>query len=127
MKRIKQLVVAITFMAGIGLMALPAHDVLAIDVIGGQCALSTNVDSPICKGVKDDNTTTMTTQIINTMLYVLGILAVIMIIFGGIRYVTSTGDASRVKGAKDTITYAVVGLIVAVLAYAIVNFVITRF
>jgi hypothetical protein len=50
-----------------------------------------------------------------------------MIIFGGIRYVTSTGDASRVKSAKDTVMYSVVGLIVAMLAYTIVNFVITRF
>jgi hypothetical protein len=49
-----------------------------------------------------------------------------VIIFGGIRYVTSTGDSSRVKAAKDTVTYAVIGLIVALLAYAIVNFVLTN-
>jgi glucose uptake protein GlcU len=69
----------------------------------------------------------MTRTIINVMLQVLGILAVIMIIVGGIRYTISNGDASRVKAAKDTITYAVVGLIVALLSYAIVNFVIGKF
>jgi hypothetical protein len=47
-----------------------------------------------------------------------------MIIVGGIRYTTSNGDSGRIKAAKDTITYAVVGLVVAILAYAIVNFVI---
>jgi len=50
-----------------------------------------------------------------------------MIIVGGIRYATSNGDQSAVKGAKDTILYAVVGLIVALVAYAIVNFVINQF
>jgi hypothetical protein len=50
-----------------------------------------------------------------------------MIIYGGIRYTTSAGDSSHVKAAKDTILYAVVGLVVAILAYAIVNFVVGAF
>jgi hypothetical protein len=66
-------------------------------------------------------------DVVNIMLYILGAIAVIIIVFGGIRYVTSTGDSGRVKAAKDTITYAVVGLIIAILAYAIVNFVIGSF
>jgi hypothetical protein len=49
-----------------------------------------------------------------------------MIIVGGIRYVTSAGDSSKVKAAKDTIMYSVVGLAIAILAYAIVNFVIRQ-
>lgn len=55
---------------------------------------------------------------------ILGALAVIMIIVGGIRYTTSNGDASRIKAAKDTIMYSVVGLVVALLAYAIVRFIV---
>ena len=62
---------------------------------------------------------------VNIMLLAIGILAVIMIIWGGIRYVLSGGDSGAVSSAKKTILYAVVGLIVAILAYAIVNFVIT--
>lgn len=65
--------------------------------------------------------------IVNVMLFLLGAIAVIMIIIGGIRYATSNGDSSQLKGAKDTILYAVVGLVVAILAYAIVNFVVTSF
>jgi archaellum component FlaF (FlaF/FlaG flagellin family) len=61
------------------------------------------------------------TLIINIMLFLVGILCVIMIIFGGIRYVTSTGDKGRVDGAKNTIVYAVVGLVIAIVAYALVN------
>lgn len=62
--------------------------------------------------------------LINTLFIVAGAVAVIIIIIGGIRYITSTGDASRIKSAKDTILYAVLGLIVVVLARAIVGFVI---
>jgi type IV secretory pathway VirB2 component (pilin) len=64
-------------------------------------------------------------HIIGTLLQVAGAVAVVIIIIGGITYVTSNGDAARVKQAKDTILYAVIGLIVAILAYAIVNYVTT--
>jgi len=67
------------------------------------------------------------TTIINAMLFIVGILCVVMIIFGGIRYTTSTGDKGRVDAAKNTIIYAVVGLIVAIVAYALVNWVFNAF
>lgn len=65
--------------------------------------------------------------IVNLLLFILGAIAVIMIIIGGIRYTTSNGDASNTKAAKDTILYAVIGLVVAIMAYAIVNFVLGAF
>lgn len=65
--------------------------------------------------------------VVNILLYILGSIAVIMIIIGGIRYTTSNGDSSNTKAGKDTILYAVVGLVVAILAFAIVNFVIRSF
>lgn len=67
------------------------------------------------------------TTVINVLLYILGAIAVIMIVVGGIRYVTSGGDSGAVSSAKNTILYSVIGLIVAIMAYAIVNFVITAF
>lgn len=63
-------------------------------------------------------------QITSTILYIVGIIAVIMLIWGGIRYVVSGGDAKKVTDAKNTVLYAIIGLIVAFLAFAIVNFVI---
>ena len=66
-------------------------------------------------------------QVINILLFIIGSLSVIMIIFGGIKYVISNGDSSQITSAKNTILYAVIGLIVALLAYAIVNFVVTQF
>ena len=65
--------------------------------------------------------------VINILLFILGAIAVVMIVIGGIRYSTSNGDSGSIKTAKDTILYAVIGLIVAILAYAIVNFVLQSF
>ena len=67
------------------------------------------------------------TTIINVMLFIAGALAVIMIIYGGIRYITAHGDEKQVKVAKDTIVYSVVGLIIAIIAYALVTFIFNRF
>lgn len=63
--------------------------------------------------------------IVNILLFIIGAISVIMLIIGGIRYTISGGDSSAVTSAKNTIMYAIVGIIVAVLAFAIVNFVLT--
>lgn len=63
---------------------------------------------------------------INVIVGFLGLVCVIVIIIGGVNYMTSTGDAGKVKKAKDTILYGLIGLIICVLAYAIVNFVIAK-
>jgi TRAP-type C4-dicarboxylate transport system permease small subunit len=89
--------------------------------------------SQVEQGIKDiggSNATPLPTvikTIVNVLLYFIGILSVIMVIYGGFRYVTSAGDTSAVASAKNTILYAVVGIVVAVTAYAIVNFVIGAF
>ena len=64
--------------------------------------------------------------VVHVILYIVGILAVVMIIIGGIQYTTSAGDQNAVTKAKNTILYGIVGLVIAVLAYAIVSFVISR-
>ena len=61
--------------------------------------------------------------IVDLMLFLIGAIAVVMIIFGGFRYVVSGGDSSAVTSAKNTILYAIIGVIVALLAYAIISFV----
>ena len=64
-------------------------------------------------------------QVTNVVLYIVGVIAVIMLIIGGIKYVVSGGDAKKVTDAKNTVLYAIIGLVIAFLAFAIVNFVIT--
>ena len=90
-------------------------------------ANSAGSSSSICGAATTDSAPDIVKNVINTMLYILGIIAVIMIVIGGIRYTTSNGDSSQTKAAKDTILYAVVGLIVAIMAFAIVNFVVQSF
>ncbi len=65
------------------------------------------------------------TLIINMMIAAIGIAAVIMLIVGGFKYVFSQGNKETTASAKDTILYAIIGIVVAVLAFAIVNFVLT--
>lgn len=64
-------------------------------------------------------------KVTNTILYIVGIIAVVMLIIGGIKYVVSGGDSKKVTDAKNTVLYAIIGLVIAFLAFAIVNFVIT--
>lgn len=64
--------------------------------------------------------------VINIMSVVVGIISVIMIIIAGFRYVTSNGDSASVSGAKNTIIYAIVGLIIVALAQFIVKFVLSN-
>jgi hypothetical protein len=121
MKKWKSFIAALIVVVGVGI-ALPSA-VSAVEVFD-EC--QNNPDAAVCTGTTD-NATSMMGIVINTLLYVIGIIAVIMIVVGGIRYSLSGGNASQVKEAKDTILYAVIGLIVAIMAYAIVNFVLNWF
>ena len=80
-----------------------------------------------CDGCPEDlfGDTGVFKQITNTILYGVGVVAVIVLIIGGIRYLISGGDAKKVTDAKNTILYAIIGLVIALLSFAIVNFVIS--
>lgn len=92
----------------------------AIDLWKGCSGAS---QSAVCKG-KGDEVTTPIKNLINTAMILLGITAVIAIIIGGFKFITANGDSSAVNSAKNIILYAVIGLIVALLAWAIVSFVV---
>ncbi|MBR3135012.1 hypothetical protein IKG54_00390 [Candidatus Saccharibacteria bacterium] len=89
--------------------------------------LSTTGDTTGCGGIKNQNNQnnlmSVLNTIINVVIGVVGFLAVVMIIYGGVQYTMSAGAADKVKSAKDTIMYGIIGLVVALLAFAIVNFV----
>ena len=75
-------------------------------------------------GDKQNSLTTDIRQILNIVIGVLGLVCVIVIIIGGVNYMTSSGDAGKVKKGKDTILYGLIGLVICALAFAIVNWVI---
>lgn len=121
MKKWKQYVLSVAALSGVFVPAMPVG---AVDVFE-QCGA--NADSAVCKAAGEDDLGGMVKIVINTVLTVLGMVAVIMIVIGGVRYTTSNGDSSAIKNAKDTILYSVVGLVVAIMSFAIVNFVVGRF
>lgn len=95
---------------------------MAIDLNQGAC--KSNNSAP-CKA-SNDSVGAILKNVINVMLYLAGAIAVLVIVVGGIRYITSDGDPASANKAKNTIIYALVGLVVAVMSYSIVNFVIGR-
>jgi hypothetical protein len=85
---------------------------------GADCARGNQQPSDLFGG---DNS--IFGRVTNILLFLVGAISVIMLIIGGIRYVISGGDQAQVTAAKNTILYAIVGIVVAFLAYAAVNFV----
>ncbi|MNR35559.1 hypothetical protein D3C85_1534130 [compost metagenome] len=123
MKNVKQIILTTALMLGVAGLATPAN-VGAVDVFQ-PCGA--NKDSVVCKDTKGESVNSIVTPLVNTLLFILGAISVVMIIVSGIRYTTSNGDASAVTSAKNTLMYSIIGLIVAILAFAIVNFVVTAF
>ena len=74
----------------------------------------------------EDQATQLIASIINILSLVVGVVAVVMIIIGGFKYITSGGDSGNVTGAKNTILYAIIGLVIVALAQVIVRFVLSQ-
>ena len=89
------------------------------EITSGMNATSAGTSTPTDANVVIKNVT-------NIMFFIIGAIAVVMIIYSGIRYTTSAGNPAGVTAAKNSLIYSIVGLVVAILAYAIVNFVVTR-
>ena len=116
------------------LIAVPVYGTVAsaapVDIVpDSACKGNGASESPACKKGTDDpitGTKGVLIRVANILAWFGGAIAVIMVIFGGFLYVTSAGDAGKVKKAKDTLLYAAVGLVVIVVARVIVIFVINK-
>ena len=115
--------IAVIALGSIGTPVLAADECDTSSGLSGGMDCAKNDDMP--EDLTGDNG--IVTTVINTMLFIVGILSVIMIIYAGIRYVTAHGDKGQVEGAKNTLIYAIVGLIVSIVAYALVNWVVGLF
>lgn len=91
-----------------------------INATNGNGTDTNNCNQP--SGAQND-LNALATKIVNILSLIVGIVAVIMIIFGGFRYITSGGDSGNVSSAKNTLIYAIVGLVIVALAQFIVHFV----
>ncbi len=94
-----------------------------------KCGSAINLEAANCTAEVDKaggSVQNLIARIINTLSVIVGAICVIMIIIGGFRYVTSAGESNSVSGAKNTILYAIVGLIIVAFAQIIVQFVLQR-
>lgn len=66
-------------------------------------------------------------QVTDVLIFIVGSISVLMIIIGGVRYTTSAGDQTALTSAKNTVLYAIIGIIVSIMAYAIVHFIFGAF
>lgn len=125
MKHIKLAIISLLAVFSFALVpALAGGDTASASAKGEICAGINNGRD--CNQAGDNNFSAFLKRITNFLLFIVGAVAVIMLMVGGLRYVLSGGDASQTKGAKDTILYAIVGIVVAAAAYAIVNFVVVN-
>lgn len=127
-KKIKHLLASV--MLGSSLLVPLA----ATGAVYAQQDIQTNLQSGAClnvNGCQDDvdpasRVNSLLEDVINIFSLIVGVVAVIMIIIGGLRYITSGGDAGNITGAKNTILYAIIGLVIVALAQVIVRFVLGR-
>ncbi len=122
------------FFAGVLLLAAlplaisqPAFADCISDPTSAGCPCALNSSSAACQDLsKPDGLSNTLKNATNIVLFIAGALAVIMIIYGSIRFMTAHGNEKQVESARLIVTYSVIGLIIAILAYALVNFVLSN-
>lgn len=110
-----------------GFAGIASADNIQDNLCNGTNAASEGTDTGGCATPNNgrDTITNIASKVVNLFSLVVGAIAVIMIIYGGFRYITSGGDSNSVGSAKNTLIYALVGLIIVALAQFIVHFVLT--
>ena len=122
------------FVAGVLLLAVlplatsqPAFADCISNPTSAGCPCALNSSSAACQDLsKPDGLSNILKNATNIVLFIAGALAVIMIIYGSIRFMTAHGNEKQVESARLIVTYSVIGLIIAILAYALVNFVLSN-
>lgn len=116
------------FLGILSAIALPAPKVSASLFDGAKTDACNGVALSSGAGCTDTGGTLnkTLTLALNMFSIVIGVIAVIMVIVAGIKYITSQGESAHVAGAKDTLIYAIVGLVIVAMAQVIVHFVLGR-
>lgn len=135
MKRLLSIVVGLFSLASLTLVqAVPAYaqDETSPELKQGLCAgvnldINTSCESgQLSPGQANQKINQIIKTIINLLSVIVGVVAVVMIIVGGLRYITSGGSDTSVTSAKNTILYAIIGLIIVALAQVLVRFVLSK-
>jgi hypothetical protein len=128
---IKKIKILLVILMAFGLIAIPAA--ASADTIGSALTCGTDLSNtggncPSAASTQSGTggVGTLIDEVITVFSWLVGGISVIMIIYGGFRYVTSGGNDSSVSGAKNTIIYALIGLVIVALAQVIVHFVLAK-
>ena len=124
--KIKNIIMALALILTFGASVPLSAQAATIGGLQELCGIDANKSSDICKDYlksTDNQVGLLIARVLKTMLFIIGALSVVMIVYAGFNFVTSAGDSGKVNKAKGVILYAVIGLVVSLLAYAIVSFV----
>lgn len=124
---LKRITILLALFGLVGLFAAPMASAQLFDEVCNEPGASS---SAACQDTSGDDPITgedgLILRIISIVSVVGGIIAVVIIMYGGFQYITSGGDPGKTTGARNTILYAVIGLLVIALAQAVVSFILTR-
>jgi hypothetical protein len=122
MKKLFVLTMMLVSLLGGGVaMAATPTDAAKSQVCAGVNAQVTGSD---CGGTSGQQSITkVLTAVLQIISWIAGIAAIIMVVLSGLKYITSGGDSSSIASAKSTLVYALVGVVIVVLAQAVVFFV----
>ena len=125
--RLKQILSSLLIIPIMALGVSAALQINNVNVVRAtDMSLSGGVSSSQGDDVPQDLAGDVFKNVVNILLFIIGAVSVIMLIYGGIRYTTSGGNANSVTAAKNTIMYSIIGLVVAILAFAVVQFVVNQ-
>jgi hypothetical protein len=110
---------------GISLLAAPVYAAAAKDGVCEGIGLASGGNG-CADPASSPSVESIIKIVINLLTLVVGIAAVIMIIIGGLKYILSSGDSANISSAKNTILYAIIGLVIVALAQVIVRFVVNK-
>lgn len=130
LRRIKNIILSTILASSLFAPLAPLATVAAAEIGDNLCA-GANLSASDPSDCADDTEAVesvngIMTTVINIFSLVVGVVSVIMIIIGGLKYITSGGDSGNVTGAKNTILYAIIGLVIVALAQIIVKFVLAK-
>lgn len=135
-KKLKQLLTTLSLATMFALPAMPLAAVHAVEIDDGlNCGANltaSGISDPAANcpvdtsGASGQRVDAIIELVINIFSLIVGVVSVIMIIIGGLKYITSGGDSGNITGAKNTILYAIIGLVVVALAQVVVKFVLEK-